>query len=49
MSERIHGAVEGREAVLVIAVDFRKDFEVIQHGIQPDKLEHLRIRGMTLK
>jgi len=45
---RIYTAVEAKEFIMLLSVDFRKAFEIIRHDILIEKLEHIGIRGFTL-
>ena len=47
--ERIFKAIDMNEITVLIAIDFRKAFEVIKHDILLGKLEHVGIRGNLLK
>ena len=49
LTERIYEAVDNKKYVIIVSVDLRKAFDVIQHDILLDKLENLGIRGFMLK
>ena len=47
--QRIYNAIDSKEIIIIIAIDFRKAFEVIKHDILIKKLEHIGIRGTMLE
>ena len=46
--DRVYGYINNKEYVLLVSIDLRKAFDVINHDIMIDKLENAGIRGFML-
>ena len=47
--DRVYSSLDNKDWVMLISIDFRKAFEVINHNILLEKLNYIGIRGMMNK